>query len=152
MIRVDFVVCVASDDEVRDAGLQRAAIHFHEPRGGYRFVIVDSRDRKRSLPVAANLGAFHPQVDAGVIAFLLPQLQVSGPFLEAVLSNVSDDALVHTDGALFVARPWFTAAGGFDIGEDDHFSGLIRYAQDDEVSVCRPTLSLSLPTPDQEES
>jgi GT2 family glycosyltransferase len=139
-----------------------------EPAGGYRLIAVDNRTTNRGFAPACNLGAFHPTADAPIIGFVNPDLQVRGPFLDAVEAALSDEVVITgarfgkperelgfwgvrdwvCGAALFVSRRWFRSTRGFDEqfvwGWEE--TDLIRRAERDGLR-CR-----SIPLPFQHSS
>lgn len=110
------------------------AIQEHEPDGDYRLIGVDNRTTNRGFGAACNLGAFHPDADAPMIAFLNPDVIVHGPFLNAAASVLTDTIVITGNrfmkpssqlaawglsdwvcgATFFVRRAWFHDVGGFD--------------------------------------
>jgi GT2 family glycosyltransferase len=134
MIRTDIVTVFHNATNYEQHLQLFDGIRRHEPRGGYRLIAVDNRVNNRGFAAACNLGAFHPDATAPVIAFLNPDVTVHGPFLESAIAALTDNAVIagcrfdkaqaELDGwgvsdwvcgaTFFVRRPWFTGVGGFD--------------------------------------
>lgn len=123
----------SEENRVQARGL-RTRIHKVEPGGGYRFFAVDNRQNNRGFAKGCNVGAFHPEADAPIIAFLNPDVRVSGPFFDAVSGTLGGKVVITgmrfgkpdhelriwgvrdwvCGAVFFVDRKWFTSVGGFD--------------------------------------
>jgi GT2 family glycosyltransferase len=133
-IRADIVTVYHNDANYLLHTRLREALALYEPDGGYRFLGVDNRTVNRGFARACNLGAFHPNATAPIIGFLNPDVEVRGPFLDAVEEALTGNVVVTgcryakprheleawgvadwvCGAALFVLRDWFTSVGGFD--------------------------------------
>lgn len=101
----------------------------------WRFILVDNGQINRGFAAGCNWGALHPKAKAPIIGFLNPDVEVKGPFIEQVRTELARPGVVIcgnrfgkpkrelqiwgvTDwvcGAVFfVKRDWFTEVGGFD--------------------------------------
>jgi hypothetical protein len=107
-----------------------------EPDGNYSFIGVDNRVTNRGFALGCNIGAFARAATAPVIAFLNPDVTVSGPFLQRAIGALEYPIVITgcrfgkpqpelnawgvadwvCGAAMFVTRDWFTAVGGFDVG------------------------------------
>lgn len=134
MIHADLVSVYHNDRNYKLFEQLRAALAHHEPKGGYRLIGVDNRERNRGFAVGCNLGARHPDATARVIGFLNPDVEVTGPFLAAATKALVPPVVITgcrygkeqreldiwgvnewvCGAAMFVARDWFQAVGGFD--------------------------------------
>lgn len=163
MIRADIVTVFHNTTNFEQHLAMFADIREHEPKGGYRLIGVDNRTTNRGFAAACNLGAFHPDATAPMIAFLNPDVLVNGPFLATARAALAAGAVITgcrfgkadhelqnwgvrdwvCGATLFVDRRWFTAVGGFDTQFVWAFeeTDLIRRAEA-QGKTCR---SISLP-------
>lgn len=163
MIRADIVTVFHNDLNREQHEQLFAAIRAFEPDGGYRLISVDNRTNNRGFAKACNVGAFHPHATAPMIAFLNPDVTVTGPFLDqaaAVLRNSTvitgcrfEKPKVELAGwgvrdwvcgaTMFVDRKWFTSVNGFDTQFvwSHEETDLIRLAESRGL-ICR---SINLP-------
>lgn len=133
-MRADLVTVYHNDHyrELRDKLF--ASIRSHEPTGGYRLISVNNCRRNRGFAAGCNIGAFHPDATAPIIGFLNPDLDVGGPFLDAVTAVLNPKTVICGSrfdkperelnawgvndwvcgAAFFVFRPWFVQVEGFD--------------------------------------
>ena len=134
MIRADLITVFHNDDYLALSRQLFDSVKEHEPRGGYRLIGVDNRRDNRGFAAACNLGAFGADSDAPVIGFLNPDVQVSGPFIDAAANALTHGVVItgcrfaKPDNELaawgvrdwvcgatfFVDRKWFMNVGGFD--------------------------------------
>lgn len=134
VIHMDLITVFHNETNFAQHEELRVRVSRHEPAGGYRFIAVDNRTNNRGFARACNVAAFHPEVDAPLIGFLNPDIEIDGPFIDAVAATINDRTVItgsrfgKTDqelrhwgledwvcgAAMFVQRRWFTAVGGFD--------------------------------------
>lgn len=134
-VQVDIVTVTHNDRNETLALKLREDIARFEDEGRYHFHEHSNREDNLGFAKGCNRGAFREGAEAPIIGFLNPDLIVSGPFLDVVLAEFADPAVVivgssfnkprsHIDqwgltnwvcgAAFFVRRDWFTEVGGFD--------------------------------------
>lgn len=133
-LRADLVTVYHNEDNFEQHKQLRAALLQHEPAGGYTFIGVDNRSNNRGFAVGCNVGAFVEGANAPIIGFLNPDVNITGPFLDAVTATLVPPVVITgcrygkpqaelanwglrdwvCGAAMFVSRAWFTTIGGFD--------------------------------------
>lgn len=170
-MRID-VVTVYHNDTNHDQHLELVrGIEKHHPEGGWRLLAMDNRQENRGFARACNDGAFSPEADSPIIAFLNPDAQIEGPFMGAVEAALADERTAITGcrfnkpdrelriwgvrqwvcgAAMFVRRDWFERVKGFDLqfewGWDD--TDLCRRAESMNFKVSPIELPISHSSPD----
>ena len=137
VIDLDIVTVHHNETNAAQAQELHDAIEAVEPEG-WRFISVDNSAINRGFAGGCNWGAFHPQATAPYIAFINPDVEVTGPFIRRALGVFNSQPKVVITGcrygksdrelaiwgvrdwvcgaAFFVRRSWFTEVGGFHEG------------------------------------
>lgn len=135
-LRADIVTVFHNERNYRQHLDLRQMLVAAEPEGGFTFIAVDNRVNNRGFAAGCNAGAFMEGATAPIIGFINPDATVTGPFLNRVAHTLRPPIVITgcrfskaqrelnawgvsdwvCGAAMFVARDWFSAVGGFDTG------------------------------------